>query len=572
MNKTVITLISFFLTLPLWAQEDKKKNDFDDFIKEANKDFDNFIDSATQDFIQFMRDPWTQLNAESPVEKRKKPEPVEPTVYDPTQGDVGNDIPICLNIDAILDQSTEEGKQRPTTKVNDIDDIFSDLPDDPTVIRKKPTVVVVEEEEKVVTPKAQPISQQVPDEDTPSQQPAEPPSEEAPAAMPNVSPVAPASTPANTPATSPALDTNRALYAGGSNRSKFVYAGNTYYLSNQLKGTCALSGVSESNVADAYEKLSQSSYSPLVNDLKELKSNQLINDWMTCMLVKEVAQAYCSSTNAATLMRYFLLSELGYKTRLARKATGSELVLFINVDCQLYGCIYITVDGQKYYDVENKTTYSFLVLQADAPKSKAQVSMAVNSPIPAGGSSTTNIHQAKGSSAVVCAPVPTQLMDVYSSYPQCDYQVYVTAAVNTTVAEAILTPLAEQVKGKSEADAANLLLNFVQTGFEYATDDQQFGYEKPFFVEELFYYPYCDCEDRSALYGYLVKNLLGLDVVYLDYPDHIATAVHFTTDPGGDYFNVGGKRYTICDPTYIGASIGMTIPQYRSASCTILKY
>ena len=43
----------------------------------------------------------------------------------------------------------------------------------------------------------------------------------------------------------------------------------------------------------------------------------------------------------------------------------------------------------------------------------------------------------------------------------------------------------------------------------------------------LFYYPYCDCEDRSVLYSYLVRNLLKLDVVLLDYPNHIATAVCF---------------------------------------------
>lgn len=42
-----------------------------------------------------------------------------------------------------------------------------------------------------------------------------------------------------------------------------------------------------------------------------------------------------------------------------------------------------------------------------------------------------------------------------------------------------------------------------------------------------YYYPYSDCEDRSILFARLVKDLLGLDVVLLYYPAHIATAVCF---------------------------------------------
>ena len=90
------------------------------------------------------------------------------------------------------------------------------------------------------------------------------------------------------------------------------------------------------------------------------------------------------------------------------------------------------------------------------------------------------------------------------------------ALVSDEVASSILPPLQDAIQGKTETDAANILLNFVQTAFLYQTDHEQFGYEKPFFVEETFYYPYCDCEDRAVLYAYLVKELLGLDIVLLN--------------------------------------------------------
>ena len=51
-----------------------------------------------------------------------------------------------------------------------------------------------------------------------------------------------------------------------------------------------------------------------------------------------------------------------------------------------------------------------------------------------------------------------------------------------------------QLAEKPFVETLNQLLLWVQTGFRYQTDGEQFGYEKPFFIEETLYYPACDCE------------------------------------------------------------------------------
>ena len=124
--------------------------------------------------------------------------------------------------------------------------------------------------------------------------------------------------------------------------------------------------------------------------------------------------------------------------------------------------------------------------------------------------------------------------------------------------------LRKVLEGKDELKAANMLLNFVQTGFDYQTDSDQFGYERPLYPDETFFYPYCDCEDRSILFSCLVRELLGLDVVLLNYPNHIATAIHFNKDVKGDAVVIDGKTYIISDPTYINASVGSCAPKYKS--------
>ena len=69
-----------------------------------------------------------------------------------------------------------------------------------------------------------------------------------------------------------------------------------------------------------------------------------------------------------------------------------------------------------------------------------------------------------------------------------------------------------------------------------------------------------------------MKSLLGLDVVLLDYPNHIATAVKFAGDYSGDHVMVNGRKYLVCDPTYMGASIGMAMPQFKNVAANVLKY
>ena len=123
----------------------------------------------------------------------------------------------------------------------------------------------------------------------------------------------------------------------------------------------------------------------------------------------------------------------------------------------------------------------------------------------------------------------------------------------------------------SQEDAANLLINFVQTAFRYMTDDEQWGYERPFFPEETLYYPYSDCEDRSILYARLVRELLGLDVVFLHYPGHLATAVCFEEDVQGDHIVLDDKKYIVCDPTYINATIGMQMPTMNGCEVKIVR-
>ncbi len=660
-------LLAFCATCCMGTQA-QVVDDFDDFVNSEIASFDKFIDDANKQFISFLRNPWKEFDSKKPVEKRVKPEPVKPVVYDEKKDP--DTTPVELTIEEILGQSTKESKQRPQGRVIDGGEkVTFDKPQkkvDNTNKRRQPVDTESEKPQPVVkpeTPAPVPAPVPTPQPAAPATKPtcpnakpaapatkptcpnakptcpnAKPAAPNAKPTCPNAKPAAPATKPAcpnakpacpnakpTAPATKPTCPNAKPtcpnakpacpnakpacpnakptcpnaqptapttkpvvvpvvppaakpsaptgeLFTASSDKQMVNFCGQKVYVDKSLKGVCSIGNMRENAIADAYEAMCKADYKALVDDCRKVKKELNLNDWGIFLFVREASKTLCTDENAAVVMQQFLLNELGYKSKMARRADRNQMLLFVAADCQVYGHPYFTKDGLNYYNLTSNESCQFYMCQEDSPKAKSKLNMQVNHAPALNAGMVNSVHKNRSGSVAVSVDVPKSLMEFYGSMPQCDYSVYVNAEVNPSVASKVLSTLAPLVNGKGEAEAANLLINFVQTGFQYATDQEQFGYEKPFFVEELFYYPYCDCEDRSVLYSYLVRNLLKLDVVLLDYPNHIATAVCFNENVSGDFVTVGGKKYVVCDPTYIGASIGKAMPQFKNVAAKVLKY
>ena len=569
-------LLAFCATCCMGTQA-QVVDDFDDFVNSEIASFDKFIDDANKQFISFLRNPWKEFDSKKPVEKRVKPEPVKPVVYDEKKDP--DTTPVELTIEEILGQSTKESKQRPQGRVIDGGEkVTFDKPQkkvDNTNKRRQPVDTESEKPQPVVkseTPAPVPAPVPTPQSAAPATKPTCP---NAKPACPNAQPAAPTTKPVVVPVTPPAVKPSAPtgeLFTASADKQMVNFCGQKVYVDKSLKGVCSIGNMRENAIADAYEAMCKADYKALVDDCRKVKKELNLNDWGIFLFVREASKTLCTDENAAVVMQQFLLNELGYKSKMARRADRNQMLLFVAADCQVYGHPYFTKDGLNYYNLTSNESCQFYMCQEDSPKAKSKLNMQVNHAPALNAGMVNSVHKNRSGSVAVSVDVPKSLMEFYGSMPQCDYSVYVNAEVNPSVASKVLSTLAPLVNGKGEAEAANLLINFVQTGFQYATDQEQFGYEKPFFVEELFYYPYCDCEDRSVLYSYLVRNLLKLDVVLLDYPNHIATAVCFNENVSGDFVTVGGKKYVVCDPTYIGASIGKAMPQFKNVAAKVLKY
>ena len=267
---------------------------------------------------------------------------------------------------------------------------------------------------------------------------------------------------------------------------------------------------------------------------------------------------------------------MGYDIRLA--STRTELLLLVPFKQQVYGHNYLQIDGKKYYTFYGKGSTSHdkrvytcrLPEDADAGRNLDLTFAGQGLLIQSG---TVHTGEWCDGRLRLNLSVDKGMMEALCHYPQMDVPCYAQSCISPEFHERLLSQMGAQLQGLSEKEAVSCLLHFVQHAFAYATDGEQHGYEKPYFIEENFFYPQNDCEDRAILFAFLVHNLLHLDVHLVHYPGHECTAVSFSSPlANGDGYHYNGATYYICDPTFIGASIGQCMPSYITTKPVIEEW
>lgn len=312
----------------------------------------------------------------------------------------------------------------------------------------------------------------------------------------------------------------------------------------------------------------------VIRSLQLLAMAYGLNDWFTFELVRNYTEASCKNPESKTVLQHFLLVNMGYDVRLA--SCGNQLLLLVPFNQQVYERSYLVIDGKKYYAfyddstsmVQNAGVYTCrLPDETDKGRNIDLTIKGGNLGIKTGVAYRFSLSDGKIS---LQGSIDAGTMEAIRHYPQMDIPFYAMSTIDSNFRQSLLAQVNEQIRDCSEREAVGRILHFVQYAFDYATDGEQHGYEKPYFIEENFYYPKNDCEDRAILFAFLVRNVLGLDVHLVQYPGHECTAVNFSTSQmNGDGYMYKGKVFYICDPTFIGASIGQCMPDYRNVKPTV---
>ncbi|MEG1692170.1 MAG: hypothetical protein RR312_02135 [Bacteroidales bacterium] len=324
--------------------------------------------------------------------------------------------------------------------------------------------------------------------------------------------------------------------------------------------------INEEGVATYWKNMCENSYDNILDQLYNISEQMGLNDWGRYLLINSFAIKSSEDINTQQLLTWFILTKMGYKADIGFEE--DKIALLLPTMQEIYFRPFVVKNGVNYYlmrDLKNVKTYN-----ANSQIINKYLDLRFYSTI-CFPEEFISERKTTFRGKDITLSYNKKAIEFYKDYPATELEVYFNAPLSSAAKDCLVENLDPLLKEMSVKEKVAFLLAYMHESFPYKTDMEQFGYEKYFFAEEALAYPYSDCEDRSILFSYLVRNLAGLPVIGLNYDGHVSTAVQIIdTTITGTYWNYMGERYLSCDPTYIGAQIGLVIEKYRTQMANII--
>lgn len=309
------------------------------------------------------------------------------------------------------------------------------------------------------------------------------------------------------------------------------------------------------NLREFYELLESKDYQRLLSKLENYRDQFELNDWLYYELIqKSVAHIFDGfSPQHQTLVCWLLLNKSGFDARI----TYLKKELFLNVysNDEIFEVPLIEEDGKSFVNITAANAGEKLIETLYAtdftpnPNGRNFSFDLVKFPKLRPQTSTREVEFSDDFlNYKMNIEFDETIIRLMQDYPSFAENKYLELPLSKTLSSSIIPILRDIIKEKSNRKALETLVAFTRTAFLYKADEEVYGKSKPMIPDELFHYKFSDCEDRSALFYNLVKELLDLPMIVVAFPDHVTVAVA-TSEPLGDAIVFNGKNYYICDPT-----------------------
>jgi hypothetical protein len=341
--------------------------------------------------------------------------------------------------------------------------------------------------------------------------------------------------------------------------------------------------LSNESVQSFYNAVLQRNYEEVVNAIVACKKDLKLNDWLYYQLVRRTAEQIspkAGNYNRYTLYKWFLLAKSGYNTTLS--IAGDSILFYVQSNDSIYNIPYHFKNGQQYvclnyHDYGSNIDFDkikFNEVSIEVPEAKESFSYKIThlpdfSP---GDYQEKNLQfyvdQTEYDFKIKLNP---EIKKIFTNYPAIDYESYFNIPLSKETYSSLIPLLKKNIKGLNKKNGIDYLMRFTRYAFLFEPDTKTFGREKRLSPEETLLYDYSDCEDRAALFFYLVKEIYDLPMIVLSYPNHISIAVKLDK-PSGKPIIYNGEKYSVCEPTpqRTDLNVGQSIPSLRHSSFEIV--
>ncbi|MFM1962419.1 MAG: hypothetical protein RLZZ172_1264 [Bacteroidota bacterium] len=347
------------------------------------------------------------------------------------------------------------------------------------------------------------------------------------------------------------------------NRFKFLY-GLIIVISGAIS-TRAQEPYNFSNLDFWGKNISFNYENPVIQSFKdsgsidiEAKRDMELSDWLTYQLIRKCANVISPKStdfNIYTLTKANLLENLGYAPLVGWN--GKSFLLYIKTNDEIFNLPIKLFQGENYvcinyhdFNYGESVQFAALNLKSLNHEKGKYFRFSISSiPTFPQDKVTEKIlqFQYKSRSYTIPVMVNQELRNYFTNYPVTSYESQFNIPINDITGTSLINNLKVKLKNLPVKKGVELLMNFTRTAFDFANDTEVFGREKRLSPEETLLYEKSDCEDRAALFYYLVKEIYNLPMIVLSYPDHVNVGVEL--DGKGYTINYDNKSFTVCEPT-----------------------
>ncbi len=299
------------------------------------------------------------------------------------------------------------------------------------------------------------------------------------------------------------------------------------------------------------------------------------DDWLYYQLVRKVAQHISPKADnyyRYTFYKWWLLTQSGYHARLL--ISGNYLLFYVQSDEVIYNIPSRQVDGRQFvclnyhdYGTIDFDRHRFEDVTPAAPGALQPFSYKVHQ-LPDFNPADYAEKEVQFTNGLdqysFRIKINPQVKSIFTNYPVVDYDLQFNMPLSRPTYESLIPSLKKELKRLSQKDGVAFLMRFTRYAFLFKPDTEAFGAEKRLTPEQTLLYEFSDCEDRAALFFFLVKEIYNLPMLVLTYPKHVTVAVEFDK-PYGKTIEHEGIKYTVCEPSpqKIDLQVGQLLPELK---------
>lgn len=340
----------------------------------------------------------------------------------------------------------------------------------------------------------------------------------------------------------------------------------------------------ESSINTFYRDIQSEGYYRLVDQLKTFKTQKSLNDWLYYQLIRQVSETIspkADNYHRYTLYKWFLMNKSGYDARLA--VGDGQVIFYIKNKEDISDIPFFVIDGQQFTCL-NYHDYGKLFKRADAyrpvhiqiPEATKDFSYKIAEMPEFKDESYTvkNVNfQYQDKVYEFDIKVNDHVAGIFKNYPGVDFETYFNIPLTKVTYQSLIPVLKNNIKEMDTKGGVDYLMRFTRYAFLYENDDINFGIEKRLSPEQTLINNYSDCDDRAALFFFLVKEIYNLPMIAILYPTHITMAVQFKHKIG-EAIEYEGQYFSICEPTPQGQNlnIGEVADKYKHEKYEIVYH